>query len=67
MPMEHDVTREPKGVRIPRSVHVGLWLGSAGLLVFSMVRNGGDAGLLTAIGAGGLGLALGYLVRLRQR
>jgi LPXTG-motif cell wall-anchored protein len=42
-------------------------LAGAALTTYSLVNNDGAAGALTAIGAGGLGLGLGYLVRRRKR
>lgn len=63
--MEHEPRREPA----PLSQRFGqaLLLAGTALTVYSLVSNEGDAGALTAIGAGGLGLGLGYLVRRRKR
>jgi hypothetical protein len=65
MPMEHEPLREP----VPVSPRVGqaLLLAGAVLTAFSLISNDGEAGALTAIGTGGLGLGLGYLVRRRNR
>jgi len=64
MSMEHEPLREPPTVS-PR-VGQALLLTGMALMSYSLVRNDGDAGALTAIGCAGLGIGLGYLVRRRK-
>lgn len=63
MPMEHDAPQPGHGVNAPNWTGRVMVLAGAGLTTFSLVRDEGDAGALTAVGAAGLGLGLGYLVR----
>jgi len=60
VPREHEPTREPQGVRVPPTVSRALLLLGAALMVFSLVRNDGRAGALTALGALTLGWGLGF-------
>ena len=51
------------------SPRVGRALALAGMALtsYSLISNGGQAGVLTAIGCAGLGIGIGHLVRRRKR